>query len=95
MTGFLKFFAAFLGAATIVSAHGAPASDAILRARAEAVEENINMLKACEARLQRREHVEKRLQRRAEFINAHIKMKRDLECKSPININVTAHMLTL
>ncbi|RPA75064.1 aromatic compound dioxygenase [Ascobolus immersus RN42] len=52
------------------------------------------MLKACEAQLQRREHVEKRLQRRSEYINAHIKMKRDLEFSPNPNLHKREHALS-
>lgn len=79
MPTFLKALALLVSVATLVSAHGAPKSAAVLQARAAAVEENVNLVRACEQKLFRREHVEKRMRRREEFIHNHLKMKRLVE----------------
>lgn len=79
---FVQSLTAIIGA-TLVAAHGPPKSAAELKARALAVEDNTQLLRSCEQKLLRREHVEKRMQRREEFINNHIQKKRALgeDCK--------------
>lgn len=79
MSSLFKVLVAFIGAATLAAAHGAPESAAVLQARAAAVEENIRLVRSCEQKLLRRGHIDKRMQRREEFIKNYIKKKSQME----------------
>lgn len=80
MPSFLKYIATVISLGSIITqviAHGAPDTPQMIARRSESMKLSARALAKCAEKLQTRDHIERRLERRNEFIAKHLSRKRD------------------